>query len=252
MNSQQAKSILEVWRAGGPAASQAEVTAALRQLERDPELARWFDDQRAFDSTMTSALKEIPVPLALKESILAENVLVRVPFWQQSSARLALAASVLLLASLAAVLIKGQAASFVDYRREVIEEAWSDAPHLDLSTSDMGQIRRWLVQQKAKGDFVVPTALRDLPVVGCRLLEWRGHKASMVCFAEGLKHTHLFVMDHVDFAGVPPQGTPDFEKCGGWKTVSWSQGGRTYVLSGMNYLTFVKKFRKSGHWIMAS
>jgi hypothetical protein len=59
-------------------------------------------------------------------------------------------------------------------------------------------------------------------------------------------------MDRVDFVDVPPQGTPDFEKCGSWKTVSWSQGSKTYVLSGMNYLTFVKKFRKSGHWIMAS
>jgi hypothetical protein len=50
-------------------------------------------------------------------------------------------------------LIKGKSASFADYRREVIEEAWGDAPHLELSTSDVGQIRRWLSQHDAKSDF---------------------------------------------------------------------------------------------------
>jgi hypothetical protein len=252
MNSQQAKSILEVWRAGGAQARQPEVAEALRQVERDPELARWFEDQRAFDSAMTSAMKEIPVPSALRASILAANAVVPIPFRQHHRARWALAASLLLLAGLAALLNRGHSASFADYRREVIEEAWGDAPHLELNTSDVGQIRRWLVQHDAKGDFTIPTALRDLPVTGCRLLEWRGHKAAMICFAEGIKHTHLFVMDRVDFADMPPQGTPAFEKCGGWKTISWSQGPKTYVLSGMNYLTFVKKFRKSGHWLMAS
>ena len=53
------------------------------------------------------------------------------------------------------------------------------------------------------------------------------------------------------FAGLPPLGTPDFQKCGGWKTTSWQHGRQTYVLTGMKYQTFVSKFRKSGRWTMS-
>ena len=201
---------------------------------------------------MSAALKEIPVPPALRSSILAKNTFVRVPWWRQARPQMALAASLVLLAGLAGLLVKGQAVSFADYKKEVIEEAWSDAPHLELITSDVTQIRRWLAAHDAKSDFTVPAALQDLPVTGCRILEWQGRKAALICFAEGVKHTHLFVMDRVDFVDLPPQGVPEFEKCGGWNTVSWSQGRKTYVLSGMNYRTFVKKFRRSGHWLMAS
>src|SRR5262245_30740407 len=119
MNSQEARNILEVWRAGGPQANHPEFDEALRQVARDPELARWFAEQQAFDSAMTSALKEIAVPSSLKASILAESAVVRVPLWQHPGMRLALAAAVLFLAGWIGLLIKGKSASFADYRREV-------------------------------------------------------------------------------------------------------------------------------------
>jgi hypothetical protein len=250
MNSQQAKTILEVWRPGGQDAGRPEFTEALRQVERDPDLARWFAEQQSFDSAMRGAVQGIPVPPALKASLVATRRLVQVPLWQQPRARLALAASVLLLGLLAALLITRSAPSFADCRRELVHEAWDGSPHVELASSDLGEIRRWLKQHHVSADFMVPTELKSLPIAGARIVEWRGRTAAMVCFAGGLRHMHLFVLDRIGFPDAPQQEAPDFDGRGIWKTASWSQDGKTYVLSGMNSLTFVRTFRKSGQWTM--
>ena len=62
---------------------------------------------------------------------------------------------------------------------------------------------------------------------------------------------NLYVLDRPLFSDLPPVGAPDFEKCGAWKTASWRQGDKTYVLTGMSYPAFVSRFRKAGRWILA-
>ena len=73
----------------------------------------------------------------------------------------------------------------------------------------------------------------------------------MLCLADGPRHMHLFVLEGSQLAQLPFDGKPDFEKCGVWKTASWQQGDKTYVLTGMKYQAFVSKFRKGGRWTMS-
>jgi hypothetical protein len=73
----------------------------------------------------------------------------------------------------------------------------------------------------------------------------------LICLIDGPKHLHLFVVAGVEFPELAAEGLPDFEKCHGWKTASWRQNGKTFVLTGMSYQAFVNKFRKAGRWTMS-
>jgi len=96
----------------------------------------------------------------------------------------------------------------------------------------------------------IPSGLQDLNFRGGRTMEWNGQRVVLLCFSDGPRHMHLFITDDRAFVDAPPQTAPDYEKCSGWKTVSWRQGDNAYVLTGMNYFTFLKKFRHAGHWTM--
>ena len=115
-------------------------------------------------------------------------------------------------------------------------------------SADLGKIRRWLTRLEAPSEFTLPPAMQNMRLHGARVFESDGCKISLLCLDDGPRHLHLFVLDRAPFADLPAPGTPDFEKCGIWKTASWRQGGQTYVLTGLNTPSFVSKFRKAGRW----
>ena len=250
MTSEQAKTILEVFRPGGRDANDPRFAEALQQLDRNPELARWFAGLQAFDARFAEATRSIPVPPGLKAALLAPAPRVMTPPSRNWRRLAAVAASVVLLGLLVALWVRRGPTQFAEFRQELIEHSWDHTPHLELASGNLTEVRQWLARHDASGDFKMPPALQDMPVRGCCVIESRGRKASLLCLADGPRHLHLFVIDGMSFPDLPPPQIPDFEKCAGWKTVSWRQGERTYVLSGMNYPTFVKKFRKSSHWLM--
>ena len=252
MNSKDAKQLLEVYRPGGEDARDPQFQEALKQAENDPALRGWFEEQRHFDAAFAEKLQATSAPADLKESILAARKTVKFPLWHDRRARAtAVAAAITVLAIAGGMLATGKTQRFPEFRAELIEQAWDGQAHLDFESSDVPHIKLWLAQHNASPDFTLPQALRGTRIVGCRVVEAEGRRVPMLCLADGLRHLHLFVVDEAQFAGLPPQGTPDFEKCSGWKTSSWQHAGRTYVLTGMKYQTFVSKFRKSGRWTMS-
>lgn len=251
MNQDQAKHFLGSCRPRGQDQQDPLFAEAARHLETDPALAEAFAEQRKFDTALTRAVQGIPVPEGLKESILASRKTIQlVPWWKQPVPAAA-AALFLFLLTVGAVWSASKPKSFADYRNQVVEESWSISPHLDLETSDLQKVQRWMAQQHGMEEFVVPAGLRDLPVRGCRNLDCDGHKVAVLCFQDGTRHAHLFVMNRMEFADLAALGGPEFEKCHGWKTASWSQGEATYILVGMKYQAFIKRFRKAGQWNMA-
>ena len=251
MNSQEARRLLEVFRPSGADAGDPRFAEALEVVKRDPELARWFDEQRQFDARIAGSLQRISPPVDLRGSILAGGKVVRPPFWQVWGARAAVAAAVAALAVAAGVFASGRSTRFPEFRKELVEQAWNGESHLNLESSDIAQIKQWLASHGADADFMVPVSLAETRVHGCRIVVVAGRRVPMLCLADGPKHLHLFVVNRADFAELPPQGAPDFEKCGAWKTASWRQGDKTYVLTGMKYQTFVSKFRKAGRWTLS-
>jgi len=248
MKTADVKKILEHYREGDE--STPEIAQALASLDSNPLLAAWYRAKARFDSQMVDAVAQIPVPAALKAAILSTPPVLQLTPWWRRPIALAAAAAVLLLVSGIALWSAHRDESFAEYKKTVIDESWGRAPHLDIETSDTRELNKWLASIDPKATVTVPSGLNDLNLRGGRTLEWHGHRVVLLCFSQGARHMHLFVTSDRTFAGLPPQAAPDYEKCSGWQTVSWSQGTRTYVLTGMNYLTFLKKFRHSGHWTM--
>jgi hypothetical protein len=250
MKSEEAKSILKVYRAGGQDAGDPLFAAALEQVKNDPELAKWLAEQRSFDAGFISAVQSMPVPRDLKTSLLATRRITPLPLWRPWLARLA-AAAVVALTAMGLFSLKRSSAGFNEYRTEIVEASWDNSPHLEHNSTTLKDAQQWFHQQQAHGDFTLPTGLGEFQAYGCRVLEWQGEKVSLVCLLDGMRHLHLFVIDSQAVRNIPSPSVPDFENCAGWKTISWSQCDKLYVLTGMNYLSFIKKCRKHGQWMIA-
>lgn len=248
MNSLEARRLLEVYRPSGADEAEPLFAEALRQVERDPELARWFKEQRTFDGDLAAGLKTLPTPADLKSFLLASRKVVRPPFWRDWRVRAAAAAIVFVLAVVGGAFATSKPVPFPQFRSELIDRAWDGQTHLDFESTDVVRIKQWLARNFAPADFTLPEGLRQARVHGCRIVEAEGRRVPMLCLGDGLKHLHLFVVDGGQFTQLPPEGAPDFEKCGAWKTASWQRGDKTYVLTGLNCQAFVSKFRKMGRW----
>src|SRR5437868_5123798 len=246
MNRDEVREILDTVRPSGHTHEDPRVAEALRLATVDPELARFLERQRALDRALTQAINSISVPSHLQNAILESQKIVRPHFWQDWRTTTAAAAAIVLLLVGSAIAIGRSSNNFSTFRTELVAESWDGDPHLGLESADLGRIRQWLAGTYAASDFTLPPALNDLRPHGARVFDADGQKVALICLADGARHFHLFVLDRSRFSDLPPEGAPDFEKCGSWKTTSWCQGNNIYVLTGMNYPTFVSKFRKSG------
>jgi anti-sigma factor RsiW len=253
MNSQEVMRILDGYRPGFGAEADPQVAEALRQVERDPALAQWLASQQRFDVEMSAAVKGISVPPDLKQQILKSRNIIKVPFWSRPlpsawRAPIAAAAAVLVLATISGAIIAQPASPFSDFRLDLVTQDWGGTPHLDFESNDLNKLKQWLAEHQGVSDFTLPAGLSSLSIRGCRAFRRDGEKVSQICLADGPRHLHLFIVNRADFPDLLPEGAPDFEKCGVWKTASWRQGDKTYVLTGLNSHTFVNKFRKGGKW----
>ncbi len=245
MNNEEAKLILQAYRPGGQDASDPRFREALEQAQRDPQLARWFANEHALDSRISAKVKAaIKPPAHLKSQLLAQRKIVRpVAWWKMPAWQLAAAACVTLLVTLGVLWLKpaGQA-EFAAYRSDLADFAGHKLDRLDLMSRDVAEVRRWLAQKESHGDLVIPAGLDGRPSLGCRLLKWKGKKVSLVCFEmENRQVAHLLVIDRTAFKDVPTE-SPVFNQVGEVATVSWSRGGKTYVVAskGGNQLDLMK------------
>lgn len=278
MKRERARQLLRVFRPGGQDASDPQMAEALRTLKRDPALAEEFAEQRRFDHEVGATIRAMAdasgAPVDLRAALLAIRLpagavtptqaasasapgkIIRPPFWraplgQDWRARAAAAAVILLLSAATVLIFHRPAPLLSDLRRDLIANDWAGDPHLDFQSSDLGAIKTWISNQGFTDGVVLPTALNDLHLQGCRMVYRDGKAIPLLCFGHGSKHFHLFVIDHFNFPDLPPTDAPDFEKCGPWTTASWRHSGSTYVLTGMKNNTFVQKFRRDGRWNMS-
>jgi hypothetical protein len=245
MNNEAAKLILQAYRPGGQDANDPRFREALEQAQRDPELARWFANEQALDSRISAKVKAcIRPPAHLKSQLLAQQKIVRsVAWWRRPVWQLAAAAGLAVLITIAAVWLKpARATGFAQYRNDMAEFAGTKLDRLDLMSRDMAAVRRWLAQKESHGDLVLPAGLEGRPSLGCRLLDWKAHKVSLICFEMGNRQVaHLLVIDSDAFKDAPAE-SPMFNQIGEVATVSWSHGGKTYMLAskGGNQLDLMK------------
>jgi len=245
MDSVLAKEILLRYRPGTTDAGDPEVAEALEQARRDPELGHWFTQHQAFHNTIRNRFKQLPVPAGLKEAILAGYRPPVIPVWWQQPAFQALAAAAAIALLIGVGLFWFQPRedrSFAAFQSRVVRNAQRGYV-MEITTTDLAQIRRYLATQGAHADYVLPAPLEKLPGDGGAVLRWNNKTVSMVCFDLGNHNDlYLFVASRADLPDAPSTSQPQFTKIGKLTAASWSTGDRTYVLAGPGDEQFVRGY----------
>jgi hypothetical protein len=233
MNRDDIRRILSVDRPGGQDAADPLIAAAREAAQKDPELARWFEEEREFDRTFGEALRGIPAPAGLQTRIMAmgSGRMTQRNLWARRIG-LAAAAVVVLVAFFSSWQGPFQpAVSLADFRGEMVSFIKLPPP-LDLETSSFQRIQNWLSRTRAPADVLIPPGLSALEPIGCRVLFFRGEKVTLICFRRsGTRLAHLLVMDRKALPKLRSNSAPIFAQEGEWATAAWAKGDRVYLLA---------------------
>ncbi|MFN2477421.1 MAG: hypothetical protein ABR526_13905 [Chthoniobacterales bacterium] len=233
MNNQEAKFILSAYRPGGEDAADAKFAEVLEQVSRDPELAEWFAEQRAFDVAISQALSASTIPPDLRANILAgARISQQRPRWRRPAA-LALAAVVVLLAAVAGMWMNrgSQIESWQKQTLAVVETIAAGGSQFDHESSDGRVLQQWLQARHAPAPAALPAGLQALPALGCKTVSFEGRSVSIICFRlHSGELIHLVVTNASARTHAPPQ-QPRVVQHGSWITATWTENGQACMLA---------------------
>jgi uncharacterized membrane protein YbaN (DUF454 family) len=238
MNNQEAKLILQAYRCGGQDASDPLFAEALEQAKLDPELQKWFAEENALDAHIQANLQAaIPIPRELKSNLLALRKINRpAPWWfQPMKLAVATAAVLLLLGLIAFLLLPQKPAQLASFRETMARYSMQQHGHVTFESHDLAKIQQWLQDRGMATNFELPAVLHNGPAQGCRVVDWNGRKAMMICFVlDSGEHMDVFVIDRVGLPNLPEGDAPQFAEASGLMTATWAKGEKVYLLTGDN------------------
>lgn len=236
MDKNEAKIILQAYRTNGADAAEPHFSEALALAQQDAELKAWFEEQQAFDRVVTAKLRSAPVPEDLRASILAGRKVIPAPaVWRRRTALFAAVAAVLAALMIPWMLESQGKPSFGSFQSDSV--AFLDTlNHLDMTSKDVESIRAWLAGNGGNKQFELLPKLAKKPGLGCRVIDWKGNKVTLICFNTShdgkFSEVHMLVLDSKAVKNPPPDGQPEFAHKGNWETASWSKDGLSYFLAG--------------------
>jgi hypothetical protein len=238
---EKAKQVLLLFRSERDLEQDPELQEAYRLAQKEPELARWFEQHRHFQTAMRQKFRQIKAPEALKAELLAGDKIVR-PVWPARQVWLAAAAAVVIFIGVALLLPwRTVPDRFADYRERMVGTALREY-RMDLLTGDVAQLRQFAAAHGTPADFVVPNGLTKLQLTGGGELRWRSNPVTMICYDRGDKQMlFLFVLKKTALKDPPPSA-PVLTKVHDLPAASWTQGDNTYVLAGPDEKNFLGKY----------
>ena len=233
MTREQAQEILLLHRPGMSVESDLQIAEALRMLANDPELARWFDQQREFNALAKKQFAAIEPPAGLKEKILVaaekpvsrQTPLQRHPVWTMAAAVVILMAAVSFWFSR-----RGEdAQTFANFHSRMSSFALRTYG-MDIVTNNPAAVREYLSKSGAPADFALTPALEKLPVKGGGRLSWQNQPVAMMCF--GLTNNQTAFMFVIAERAVKKRGPePAVSSDQNFSSVTWSKDGKVYLLA---------------------
>ena len=235
MRSDEAKFILSAFRPRGEDAGDPQMTRALAQAGRDPELLRWLDEAREFDLFVASKLEEsTPVPAELKTNIMIGAQVCESARRSFRSFLIGTAAAVVLLVGSFGLLLRSveSLAGWQLAALEVIPGLSSGQTPFDEQSNDLRELQDWLEEAKAPNATTLPLGLSRLRAVGCKTFSWNNQLVSIICFGgENEGFVHLVIINLQGSPNAPRLSSPHWIERGGWLTATWNSGEQTYMLA---------------------
>jgi len=232
-----------MYRPGVDDANDPLVAEALAQSRREPELARWLEQQQGIDAVLGRKFKQIPVPEGLEQEILAERKIVRPAIWWQRPVLLVAAAATVVLAAVAGYWWRQpEAQNFASYRQTMSHLVSGDYKMM-LETNNLNAVRQFLAANHSPADYVLTAEMQKLPAEGCALINWHGRPVSLVCLDRGADNDlFLFIVNRSALPDPPADPTPRFARVGQMTTASWTIGDTSYVLATKGGEDDLRKF----------
>jgi hypothetical protein len=208
-------------------------------LRRDPSLEEWFARRKAADEHLAKALASIPIPAGLRERLLNLETGGRLAsptrWWARREAVLAFAA--IFVASITGILVRVTRPprlspnTWQSEALAMMRKLDSGEQSLDHKTNDSAAIQGFLRDKGFPIPAELPHGLTSNSRVGCKTFQVQGKPASIICFelSPGLL-AHLVVLDVGPEVSGTQVGQPSFAENGQWRTASWSDGTKTYMI----------------------
>jgi len=239
MTNQEAKQILLIYRPGTVDERDPEVVKALAFAQAEPALQPWLREHCEFQNAIRSKFREVPVPLGLRDAIMARRKVIRPTIWWRSRVALAAAASIVILVSIAGFWNQSKSGEFANFRSRMVGSALREY-RMDVKSKDMEVVRQVLASKGSPTDYQITSGLAKLQVVGGGALSWKSKPVSMVCFHNGTNMLYLFVMNRTAVKDAPQ--VVQTESVRGLTTLSWTEGNNSYVLAGPDEPGFAQKY----------
>ena len=234
MNREEAQFILHAYRPSGEDAHDPQFEGALGLVRNDPELAHWFAHEQALDVAIAGRIHSVQPPPDLQTQLLLARKVIRPRPWWRKPTWIAAAAMVALLISAASLLLLRRSGEieFTSFRGTMIDAYLDMSKHIDVMGLDADELKRWLTEHGGDSRFALPPRLADKGIVGCKVLEWHGHRITLLCLKFGGKHVDVFVINESDLPRVSLHAAPVFASEGGLTTATWRREGKIYFLAG--------------------
>ena len=253
MTIEEAKLVLGACRPSGQDCQHPQVAEALELARTEPELARWWEEQRAFDQAVCSSVRECPVSRGLKARILAGQSVVRPAFRWGPAWWLAAAAAVVVLIGLGVALqnrtnpaiARSGGGDFENFRTDMV--AFLDRLNrLDYQSREMVEVKNWLGQNGAADLSKLPAAIEESVPIGCRIVDWNGQKVTLVCFRserDGTRYKfHLLVAQRSETLQLPAGAGTIVANQSGWSTATWADEQNIYLLATASSEELIRRF----------
>jgi len=233
MSNNEAKFLLNAYRANGADAAEPTFAPALAQAKADPALGAWFAREQAHTSAVAAKLREFAPPVGLRDAILAGGrATASVP---RRTARLNLGQWIALAASVAVLF--GAAYSLRPRSRELTSAALTAFAMDDVRHGRHGahgdaekalQVRLGQSERLSSG---LPISYDEMEKSGCRSLTIAGHEVIEICFARNGAEFHCYLARARDFTNADePDGEARFSTDGPLAAANWVSRGVRYVL----------------------
>lgn len=238
---------LSACRLEGQDADDPLMREALDALQARPALAAWFAQEQAFDRAISRHVRAAAAPAALRGEIIAAARASRaVPRWQQLR-WLAVAACVALAALITTLWQppSNPLPTLAEYRSDVAQafsQMRTSGFSLNHKGAEISELGTWLVKHESPAAEAGDGMPQARPL-GCRIIEWRGHKVSMICFTKGSGKAHLFIVDRRALGGLSDADALRApQRLVGLPVAAWTDESRAYVLVGDTPATDLDSF----------
>ncbi len=234
MNREEAQFILQAYRPNGEDAQDPQFAEALALARHDPVLDRWFAEEQAMDAAFAAKLRARATPADLKAKLLLARATIRHRAWWRQPVWLAAAAAIAVMLALAGWRFRAAPSEVPldEFRGAMARAALDLTQHVDVFGLDATALKLWLAEHRGHPDFVLPPKLAEHGVMGCKIVEWRGHRVTLLCLKFDGGHADVFVADAADLPGLALGDVPRFAVEGALTTATWQRDGKIYHLAG--------------------